>query len=282
MATHPKPFTEQLSEDNIEEVVDFNYTQRTTFTQKELKQRLKKYQKLMKMNVICDEIGCGKVFKSDRNLRKHKNTVHSNLRPWQCEWPGCQSAFKTKESLVNHRKIHLNERSYKCDFNGCEKSFNLRSELTQHSRIHDPNRPSGKYPCSWPACGQFCQSEQALNEHMNRHQNIKPFGCEYESCDKSYYTSYELRQHVMKNHTNTDIFHCDYGDCDKKFSTKRDMNAHRRRHVDRAPYACSWPQVFNICQKSLPILTFLYVLIVRTKIWRNESFGRTFKQTSEH
>ena len=192
-------------------------------------------------DIFCQEIGCGKKFLSEYNLRKHMRTVHSDERPFSCEWPGCESAFKTREGLNCHMASHMNERRFHCDIEGCDKRFNTKQEVHQHKRSHGIKKVE-KYPCSWPACGVMCQSAQALTEHINRHQNIKPFNCGYVECNKTYFTAYELRQHVMKVHDKSESFQCDYKDCQMSFLNKRDLAKHRRLHDDVAKFVCSWPE----------------------------------------
>ena len=206
----------------------------------EIQSKIRKYNS--RQEIICPEVGCGKLFKCTQNLRKHTKTVHLNLRPFPCDWPGCESAFKTREAMTNHKSIHSNERNFKCEFEGCHKSFKIRCKLTQHMKVHGLGPKNERFPCSWPACGQYCASEQALTEHLNRHQNIRPFVCQFTGCDKSYFTSFELRQHSMKFHEQSESFRCDFRDCSMSFLNKRDLAKHRRLHIDVAKFVCSWPE----------------------------------------
>ena len=210
----------------------------------ELKSRLKSFRGkyLSRQEVMCEEVGCEKVFKCIQNMRKHVKTVHLGLRPFPCDWPGCESAFKTREAMTNHKSVHCEERNFKCEFDGCNKSFKLKCKLTQHLRCHGIGPKNDRFPCSWPACGIFCQSEQALTEHLNRHQNIRPFVCLFNGCGKAYFTSFELKQHSMKFHEQNESFKCDYRDCPMVYLNKRDLSKHRRLHDDMARFICSWPE----------------------------------------
>ena len=226
-------------------VVVAEESQKPILSGMELKRRLKprKYRNKIEVNedIVCREAGCGKYFLSEYNLRKHIRTVHTDCRPFPCVWPGCDSAFKTREGLNCHLASHRNERNFQCDVEGCEKRFNTRQEVHQHKRSHGIKKIE-RYPCNWPACGVMCQSAHALTEHLNRHQNIKPFKCDYFECDKTYFTAYELRQHVMKVHDKNESFSCDYNDCAMSFLNKRDLAKHRRLHEDVAKFVCSWPE----------------------------------------
>ena len=196
---------------------------------------------------FCDIEGCGKSFSQKGALNKHKTVTHSNEKPYVCEWPGCSAAYKIKESLVNHKAIHSDERQFKCDVEGCTKTFQTKWNFYSHMKTHrdqDPTRRVRRYPCDWPGCQFNGKNKQDLTIHMNRHMNIKPYKCEHEDCPMSYFTSYELKQHVIKVHEvpneNDREFKCHYETCSKKYATERDLKRHLRRH-DRI-YVCSWPE----------------------------------------
>jgi len=63
----------------------------------------------------CEE--CGKILKGDSSLRCHM-LMHADLRPHQCEEPGCGKRFRNKTKLGQHIKIHGAEKTEICNFCG--------------------------------------------------------------------------------------------------------------------------------------------------------------------
>lgn len=63
----------------------------------------------------CDE--CPKTFKKSKQMKEHKNTVHSNN---QFNCTQCQKIFKSIPNLKTHlRTVHLNIK-HNCDWNECQ------------------------------------------------------------------------------------------------------------------------------------------------------------------
>ena len=50
---------------------------------------------------ICDFKDCGKSFNTKTHLARHRS-VHDNqlgIKPFACEWPGCESRFARRDYL---------------------------------------------------------------------------------------------------------------------------------------------------------------------------------------
>lgn len=84
---------------------------------------------------------CGKGFIYKKELERHVNNVHKNIRKFVCEV--CGMAFKMIGHLNYHSRSHTGERPNSCNI--CSKSFRRPGELKNHLvMVHKANY-RGKY-----------------------------------------------------------------------------------------------------------------------------------------
>ncbi|XP_013114643.2 zinc finger and SCAN domain-containing protein 31 [Stomoxys calcitrans] len=88
-------------------------------------------------------------------------------------------------------------------------------------------------------CGNSYRFQHALNAHMRRHYQDKPFPCEM--CEKAFVSNVELRRH-MRVHTGHKPYGCQY--CERRFSDFGSRIKHERTHTGERPYVC------NTCGKA--------------------------------
>ncbi|CAG2116393.1 unnamed protein product [Medioppia subpectinata] len=199
-------------------------------------------------NYACDWEGCDRRFTKRDDLLAHVSAAHTNDKPYQC--PDCDKRFAIERLLKSHQRYHRMceqktvdsgdaSRDQRCDCIDCGKSFKTRRYLNKHRRyVHTDHN---LWSCDWPDCTVATRSENDLIEHKNRHQKIKPFVCETVGCPMRYYSTYELKQHVMRAHNVMDRnYNCDIDGCRLSYATEHDLRRHKRRH-DRI-YRCSWPE----------------------------------------
>ena len=69
---------------------------------------------------------CDKSFKTNGQLKSHKETVHVTTRAFVCD-----ATYKEKTSLRRHiKRTHESFKSFSCD--QCEKAFNNKDSLIIH------------------------------------------------------------------------------------------------------------------------------------------------------
>lgn len=88
-----------------------------------------------KVQHICKE--CGKSFKRETFLKKHRAAVHLKIKPYACSV--CDKRFGYKCVRDKHtRVIHLKEKPVVCMAEGCERRFSERGNMLKHYRnIHE-------------------------------------------------------------------------------------------------------------------------------------------------
>ena len=167
---------------------------------------------------------CQKNFSTNVNLRNHILTIHKNIRPFQCPFPGCNKKYTIQSRLQFHLKIHSGKKQFICPF--CSKGFNEKGNLKTHERFHSNKRP---FKCN--QCNKSYKTNGHLKDHIQiQHLKIKKFICEI--CQKKFGRISTLKSH-MKIHTGEKNYKCHIEGCNKYFAEKGNMEIHYKRHLNK-------------------------------------------------
>lgn len=110
---------------------------------------------------------CPKRFKDVSEFNYHKN-MHSNVYPFMCDVPECNSKFHHPSFLAYHRQTCHHEVAYPkptyiCTFLQCGSKFLSRRKLHKHAFIHLSEE---NYWCIFPECHLIFDNWPALSEHI--------------------------------------------------------------------------------------------------------------------
>lgn len=75
---------------------------------------------------------------------------------------------------------------------------------------------------------------------FSRHADYKPYTCDFEGCEKTFFDKYKMRQHAMTHDPDAaKNYVCQY--CERPFAQLDYLNCHiRRKHSNFKPYSCKY------------------------------------------
>lgn len=201
-------------------------------------------------------ITCMKEFGTAKEYKEHVCTESNFKKCCYCTHKTVR--FLSNKKLKEHVKsVHPNKmvaRKYDCKF--CKKIFSARSCLYQHYKLHS----EGKEVCQ--RCGEFCDGEAALQEHMKIHDpNFKCEKCEMAFCFPRQYDAhlmehlerdcslcsqiFENRNELARHYKDEHTIHIDTvlyqlkkqkhlcSECDKTFERPSALSIHKRLHTGK-------------------------------------------------
>ena len=185
---------------------------------------------------------CEKQFKNAKTLNRHKTYVHEiRLVLLHCLEENCDRKFKTRGDLKVHLlTVHSNGKPFTCDYAGCAHKCNKASNLKAHkARKHNVGV---FHVCEEKDCGKMFKTKGDLKAHLSTaHSNEKPFACDYAGCTHKCNKASNLKTHKARKHNVDVVFHvCEEKDCGKMFKTKGDLKGHQKyvHKMDVVWFAC--------------------------------------------
>ena len=121
---------------------------------------------------------------------QHIKINHEDFKPHSC--PVCYKAFPYASYLAEHMPVHDlagEERRYYCD--QCDKSFMRASGLRKHTKEEHLVGPK-PFVCLY--CDRRYAYRCALEGHMRRHSEVRPFACS--TCGAGFKHISNLQKHV--------------------------------------------------------------------------------------
>ena len=110
-------------------------------------------------NYACNFDECKSLFVTKTGLRRHKNIIHLNLRPFNCT--ECSLSFTRKHHLQQHMSsVHLKSKPHECD--QCIAAFSRKSHLKKH--INDVHLNLKPFKCS--QCSTVFSRNSNLKSHF--------------------------------------------------------------------------------------------------------------------
>ena len=87
----------------------------------------------MKRPYECKVAGCDKSYTTRFSLRRHIAS-HSAIKQHVCVL--CFKTFTLAQYLKEHTYIHTQQKPFKCDFEGCNRAFRQAGKLSMHKKVH--------------------------------------------------------------------------------------------------------------------------------------------------
>ncbi|KAF8778829.1 Zinc finger protein 626 like protein [Argiope bruennichi] len=131
---------------------------------------------------------CLQTFKTKYSLLYHKK-LHNENSLFRCEY--CNTCSRSKSEYQKHLNKHSNIKRYKCNF--CTAAYKFRSNLLSHMNVHKAENPYRCKVCHWN-----CSSTDNLKIHMKTHSESRPYKCHI--CPSSYNAKFKLTDHMKRIH----------------------------------------------------------------------------------
>lgn len=155
------------------------------------------------------------------NLKPHMDThvdIENRRKPYQCEY--CGREYLQRAQFDGHvNKEHTGLKPFKCDFNGCNKTFHGRPSLRMHKIQHTAER---RFNCEY--CPRSYLYAHHLSHHRYTHTKERIFDCPH--CDYTNVHMENLKRHILSKHTDAEDkpYQCQV--CSRSFNGQSNLKRH--------------------------------------------------------
>ncbi|CAH2060980.1 unnamed protein product, partial [Iphiclides podalirius] len=143
-------------------------------------------------------VECDKSFKTESGLKQHLKIAmpHVNYKDLPLPCSHCEKRFAIRRDLERHvNRMHLNIKPFNCD--KCDKAYLNNWTLKQHKRAaHEGYKRPLSFPC--PMCDKVFDRKCTLKGHIRTHTGERPYQCN--KCPAKFNQSGILSTHMKLIH----------------------------------------------------------------------------------
>lgn len=140
---------------------------------------------------VCEQ--CSKEFSAQKWLNNHIENVHSNVKLYACNAPGCTYKSKFRCVMDDHKRRHNSHREFKCIWEGCTSEFVTKRDMVAH--VNFSHKGIKNFCCTWPNCNATFKDSNRLKHHYFTHTGERPYVCEVKGCTASFKQMPHLYKH---------------------------------------------------------------------------------------
>lgn len=123
-----------------------------------------------------------RVYALNQHMQFHNIDADAiKVKDHECE--KCLSRFKTRQSMLAHKKKHHGNENFACL--KCAETFLTKDKLVEHLKMHEKS----KFICS--ECGSSFLRNEYLIIHIKKHRGEKPYTCKF--CNEGTRLHFELK-----------------------------------------------------------------------------------------
>lgn len=128
---------------------------------------------------------CQEVVSNRYSLGPHVMRVHSKHKSKVC--PFCDRAFTCTGDLTRHIRIHTNSKPFKCNYPDCTYAFRASGDLHKHLRRHQTVQDGSNRRFTCDLCDRSFERNYDLKRHkMTHNRNEEGVGYQCEYCPKTF------------------------------------------------------------------------------------------------